>query len=124
MELSGAFSNPRLLLEIPKLAALREKLLATPPRQRLSAVEKHCRPRTYVPVAKTITRVLEQANQPKSVKDIHAACEELLGRSVLYGSVKDWLSDNRQNGRITRVAVGRYQLNQEHDERSARPGRT
>ena len=106
------------------MTVLMRKLLETAPLFPKTAVDRRALPRTYVPVAKTITRVLEQANQPKSVKDIHAACEELLGRSVLYGSVKDWLSDNRQNGRITRVAVGRYQLNQEHDERSARPGRT
>lgn len=75
-------------------------------------------------MAKTITRVLEHANQPTSLKEIHAACEETLGRSVLYGSVKDWLSDNCQNGRITRVAVGHYQLNQEHDKRTDRSQRT
>lgn len=64
-------------------------------------------------------QVLELANQPTSVKDIHVACEELLGRRVLYGSVKDWLSDNCRAGRVARVTQGHYQLKQERDARSA-----
>ena len=45
-----------------------------------------------------------------SVRNIHAACEEMLGRKVLYGSVKDWLADNNKTGRVTRVKLGSYVL--------------
>ena len=86
------------------------KLLETAPLFSKTAVDRRPLPRTYVPVAKTITRVLELADQPMSVKEIHAACEETLGRSVLYGSVKDWLSDNNKTGRVTRVKQGSYVL--------------
>ena len=110
MEPGGAFSNPQVLLEIPKLAALRHKLLEKAPLRRKSAVDRRHLPRTYVPIAKTVTQVLGLANQPMSVKHIHAACEELLGRKVLYGSVKDWLSDNNKTGRVTRVKQGSYVL--------------
>ena len=110
MELTGAFSNPQVLLETPKLAALKRKILERAPVDRTPAISGRCSPRTYVPVAKTVIRVLERANQPMSVKDIHAACEELLGRTVLYGSVKDWLSDSYLRGTMKRVALGRYSL--------------
>ena len=59
---------------------------------------------------KTTAQVLTLANGPMSVRDIHAACEEMLGRKVLYGSVKDWLSDNNKTGRVTRVKQGSYVL--------------
>ena len=78
------------------------KLLETAPLFPKTAVDRRALPRTYVPVAKTITRVLELADQPMSVNEIHAACEETLGRRVLYGSVKDWLFDNCRNGRNIR----------------------
>ena len=45
-----------------------------------------------------------------SVRDIHAASEEMLARKVPYGSVKDWLSDNNKTGRVTRVKHGSYVL--------------
>ena len=45
-----------------------------------------------------------------SVKDIHAACEEMLGRKVPYGSLKDWLSDKSKTGMVTRVKLGSYVL--------------
>ena len=61
-------------------------------------------------VAKTITRVLQQAEEPMSVQRIHVACEQLLGRPVVYGTVRDWLSDNAKTDKVTRVKHGIYRL--------------
>ena len=110
MELNGAFSNPRVLLEIPKLAALSHKLLEKARLRRKSAVDRRRMPRTYVPIARTITQVLTLANEPMSVSDIHAAGEQMLNRKVPYGSVKDWLSDKNKTGRVTRTKHGSYVL--------------
>ena len=76
-----------------------------------AVTDRRALPRTCVPIAKTITSVLELADKPMSVKDIHAACEQRLDREVLYGSIKDWLSDNYRSGEVERVALAQYQLN-------------
>ena len=110
MELSGAFSNPQVLLEIPRQAALKDKLLTRHPRRHESSPNRRNLPRTTVPVAKTITRVLQHAEEPMSVQRIHVACEQLLGQPVVYGTVRDWLSDNAKTDKVTRVKHGIYRL--------------
>ena len=45
-----------------------------------------------------------------SVRMIHAACEQLIGRPVVYGTVRDWLSDNVTTNKVTRVKHGVYRL--------------
>jgi hypothetical protein len=44
------------------------------------------------------------AQEPMRVADIHEACEQLLGGEMLYGSVKNWLSDGWRRGVVTRGA--------------------
>lgn len=110
MELSGAFSNPQVRLETPRLAALKDKLLTRHPRRHEPAPNRRNLPRTTVPAAKTITRVLQQAEEPMSVQRIHVACEQLLGQPVVYGTVRDWLSDNAKTDKVARVKHGIYRL--------------
>ena len=45
-----------------------------------------------------------------SVQRIHTACEQLIGRPVVYGTVRDWLSDNVKTNKVTRVKHGIYRL--------------
>ncbi len=110
MELSGAFSNPQVRLETPRLAALKDKLHTRASPQPEPFPNKRSLPRTTVPVAKTIIHVLEQAGDPMSVQRIHRACEQLIGRPVVYGTVRDWLSDNAKTNKVTRVKHGIYRL--------------
>ena len=110
VELSGAFSNPQVLLETPRLAAMKNKLLTRRSRRIEPIPNKRSLPRTTVPVAKTITDVLEQARDPMSVQEIRAACEQLIGQPVVYGTVRDWLSDNTKTNKVTRVEHGIYRL--------------
>ncbi len=110
MELSGAFSNPQVLLETPRLAALKDKLLTKHPRRHKPGPNRRSLPRTTVPVAETITQVLQQAEEPMSVQSIHTTCEQLLGQPVVNGTVRDWLSDNAKTNKVTRVGHGIYRL--------------
>ena len=45
-----------------------------------------------------------------SVQRIHVAYEQLLGQPVVYGTVRDWLSDNAKTDKVTRVKHGIYRL--------------
>jgi hypothetical protein len=67
-------------------------------------------PRTLVPLLATITQVLQFANdQPMRVKDIHTACEELLGGPVSYRSLKACLAAKRGKA-VDRTSWGLYGL--------------
>jgi len=109
MELNGAFSNPRLQLELPRLGAIHEQLL-------LQAVLQPRQPRptpVAVPqVLATVTHVLEQADRPLPASEIHRAAEELAGRPLLRTSVKAALAVGASGPaqRFRRVQHGVYQL--------------
>jgi hypothetical protein len=111
MELNGALSNPLVVLELWALSELKLKVLS---RKRAARGFSTCTlPRTRVPLLATITQVLELANyQPMRVKDIHAACEELLGRPISYRSLKAGLSDGSRGGKaqFVRWDWGKYRL--------------
>jgi len=111
VELNGALSNPQGVLEIWHLLELRYKALSR--KRAPKGFKRHLAPRTYVPLLATITQVFELANyQPMRVKDIHKGCEELLGRTVSYRSLKASLNKNSRNGssRFARWDYGTYRL--------------
>lgn len=108
MELNGAFSNPRLQLELPGLHQLHSQLLAqTAIRPRSASAA----PPRSSPVLETVTRVLALAQQPMRIADIHMAAEQFAGTQFLRTSVKAALaagtSDRRP--RFRRVRHGVYQ---------------
>jgi hypothetical protein len=109
MELNGACSNPRVQLELPRLGGLKEGLVrtaATLPRQLRPALPRPS------PVLETVTVVLERAGRPMRAREIHAAAEQLLGRSLRWPSVRGILSAYTIGGdrRFRRVTRGTYEL--------------
>ena len=85
LELNGALSNPRAEVELSRLRDVQKRLL-------LKAAANHMEPRPAParpsPVLETITRVLELESRPMRAREIHSAAEELLGRPLLWKSVK------------------------------------
>ena len=57
-----------------------------------------------------VVQVLELAAIPMSLRDVHLACEELLGREVPYTTVKDCLHKHSRGAspRFKRVRHGVY----------------
>jgi hypothetical protein len=56
-------------------------------------------------------QVLEEAEMPMHIADIHVSVEARLGKAVLLSSVKSHLARYAgADGRFLRVARGRYQL--------------
>jgi hypothetical protein len=109
MELNGARSNPQLRVELAGLSELHGQLLADAaksPRQPRPA------PTTASPVLETVTRVLELADGPMPVREIHRAAEELAGEPLLRTSVKSALAAGAsgQTQRFRRVRNGVYEL--------------
>ena len=108
MELNGALSNPRVLLELGTLLERKAGLLL---RRRHALHHARSAPRA-ASVASTVYKILSEATTPIRAKDIHRACEEELGRPVSWSSVKTCLSDrSRGKGRrFARVGRGLYAL--------------
>jgi hypothetical protein len=109
MEHNGARSNPQAKVELARLAELRGRLVAKAaanPRQPRSA------PAKTSPVLETITRVLEQADRPMRVREIHAVAKHLAGQPLLRSSVKGTLAacSSGDHPRFRRVSRGVYQL--------------
>lgn len=92
VELSGALLNPRLQLELRRLARLREQLA-----ERETAPARLDRPlrRRQGSILEAVTNVLEQAGRPLRVRDVHASVEELLGAPIPFSSVNEALSTHR-----------------------------
>ena len=109
MELNGALSNPRTLLELPRLVALLHDL-----RGRSSAIPGAPRnvPTKLPPVLETVATVLDLARAPLRIPKIHVTCEpnKLLGRPVRRSSVKATLAEHApgHRQRFTRVSHGCY----------------
>jgi hypothetical protein len=55
---------------------------------------------------------LAESVEPRRVRDIHAAVEELLGIPVPVSSVKNWLakSSGDNDAQFVRLGRGRYRL--------------
>jgi hypothetical protein len=64
------------------------------------------------PVLETVMRVLEQAEDPMQVQEIHAAAEQLAGEPLLWKSVKAALAVNAEGeeARFERVRRGYYRI--------------
>ena len=108
MELNGARSNPRLQLELARLAALHATLLAKaalfPLKPRVAPVRS--------PVISTVTRVLEAAERPMRAREVHRSAEMLAGQPLRWTSVKAALAAATVGPapRFERVAYGVYQI--------------
>jgi hypothetical protein len=106
MELSGALLNPRLQVELPKLARLYEELAR---RETARRADDRALRRRQGSVLDAVTTVLEQAGRPLRVRDIHAVVEELLASPVPFSSVNEALSTHAgSDQRLRRVRYGVY----------------
>ena len=108
MEHNGARSNPQRQVELSRLGEIHGQLLrkaAADPRRPRSAPPK------VSPVLETATLVLERAEQPMRVREIHAAAQEIVGKTLLRTSVKAALAvgTTGRSPRFQRVRHGVYQ---------------
>ena len=109
MELSGALSNPRAAAELPRLRDVQKRLLQ---KAAANPMKPRSAPARPSPVLETIVRVLDGKNRPMRAREIHSAAEELLGRPLLWKSVKGTLFNYAQGQapRFVRVSRGLYAL--------------
>src|SRR5713101_1081420 len=109
MELNGACSNPRLQVELPRLAPMRARLRGL---ALLDPKLPQSPPPRIGGVIDTITAVLELVDQSMRARDIHAVAEELLGEPIKWSSVKATLAAqaSRPQGRFRRTGHGRYRI--------------
>jgi hypothetical protein len=110
MGIVGAYSHPEIQGRLRQLAEKLDRLaVSNDPRRHASRNDRNIRCGL---VAKAIQQVLAETAGPMRARDIHAAVEDLLGRSVPTSSIKDWLARNVQGGRprLMRLGRGRYQL--------------
>jgi hypothetical protein len=108
--LMGAYSHPDIQGRVRQLAEKLDQLAASNAARRPSGrQDRKLRPGL---VAKAIQQVLADAHGPMRARDIHAAVEDLLSRSVSTSSVKGWLATNvdGDDARLVRLARGRYRL--------------
>ncbi len=108
MELSGALLNPRLQVELPRLARLREELAG---RNSAERPARRALRRRQGSVLDAVTNVLERAGRPLRVRDVHARVEELLGAPIPFSSVNEALSTHAGGGdqRFRRLRYGVYE---------------
>ena len=109
VELNGALSNPRAEAELSRLRDVQNRLLR---KAAANPTEPRPIPVRPSPVLETITRVLELENRPMRAREIYSAAEELLGRPLLWKSVKGTLFNYAQGRmpRFVRVGRGVYNL--------------
>jgi hypothetical protein len=110
MGLLGAYSHPDIPGRLRHLADKLAHLAASDAAPRPSARNDQQLRNGLVPRA--IKQVLTEAPGPMRARDIHAAVEDLLNRSVPSSSVKCWLATNVQGERpqLVRLGRGRYRL--------------
>ncbi len=107
LELNGALSNP-LATDKNALIRLRE-LRAEPFVSDARSSSEPAVPRVGETLD-TVKKVLLEAGKPLAVRAIHASCERVLGRPVVYSTVKDCLSDRRRRKPLfRRVRHGWYE---------------
>jgi len=98
--------NPRLQVELPRLAQLRAQLAGSE-----TAPGRLDRPlrRRQGSILEAVTNVLEQAGRPLRVRAVHAAVEELLGTAIPFSSVNEALSTHAgPDQRFRRLRYGIY----------------
>ena len=112
MELTGALlnlfaSDPG---HVPRLVALKEKLLARPSRPELT---RGLRPR-QAQILEPVKHVLADADQPLRAKEVQSLCEQLLAKPVSLPSVIDCLyrHSNKPDSLFVRVGWGTYSARQ------------
>jgi len=111
----GARSNPAPTGLLPRLAALHARLQA----ENQGYPTPHPVRRKPQPLLKTIPRILQEADGPLHVREIHARAETLLGRPVSWTSLKDRLSiySSGDHPRLRRVQRGWYRRTVDHRRR-------
>lgn len=109
MELKGACSNPRLQVELPRIAALQAGLLQYWPSVTLTPTAP---PPRIGGIADAVTTVLRLATGPMRARDVHRAVEELTGLSIKWTTVKATLATHStgSRARFVRVGYGRYEI--------------
>jgi hypothetical protein len=109
VEDNGALSNPRATVELSRLVELTRDLRA---RAEQSPLRSRLVPAKMPGVLETVSRVLEQAERPMRVSEIHVAASELAGRSLRRSSVKGVLAAYAVGGdrRFARARRGVYEM--------------
>ena len=109
MELNGALLNHPAGYQ--KLSLLRSKLLA----RRKRPVPKPVPQPRAGDIKTAVVQTLELSAVPMSLRDVHRACEELLGRKVPYSTVKDCVHKHSRGvgPRFKRVRHGLYEADPE-----------
>jgi hypothetical protein len=112
MELTGALLNlsARDPGHVPRLVALKEKLLARSSRPERT---RGLRPR-QAQVLETVKHVLVEADETLRAKEVQSLCEQLLARPVSLPSVIDCLyrDSHEPDSLFVRVGWGRYSARQ------------
>jgi hypothetical protein len=106
MELNGALSNPFQRDKVLQTARSVVTILTRKPRRR----KKKEIPQRAGDIKAAIIRALELSTDPMRLPQIHSACEEYLGRSVKYDTIKDCVHKHSrgQQPAFSRVSHGKY----------------
>jgi hypothetical protein len=109
MELSGALWNLYNQGRLHRLVALHKRLLARTP---VTGVVAQPLRRRQGALLGAVTTVLELADRPLRVREVHAAIEEMYGERVPFSSVNEALSTHARcdRGRFRRVRYGTYAM--------------
>ena len=105
MELNGALLNRAA--KYRELGLLRSKLLA----RRKRRVPEPVPPPRAGDIKAAVVQTLELSASPMRLRDVHRACENLLGREVLYTTVKDCVHKHSRglSPKFSRVRHGLYE---------------
>ncbi len=103
VELNGTLSNPEVRVEVLELFGLVELILTRGP----SSSERPDPPKRAGEIKQTVIHVLQMAEKPMRVMDIHRACEEYLDRPVNRSTVSDCLIKHSKGQRQLFVATSR-----------------
>jgi hypothetical protein len=108
MGLLGTYSNPAIHERLRQLSEKLDRLAASDAALRPSG--RHDLRLRGGLVPRTIEQVLTEAPGPMRARDIHAAVEDLLNRSIPTSTVKCWLTKSTQGEqpRLVRLGRGRY----------------
>jgi hypothetical protein len=106
MALLGTISNPEVANQLQRLEKkLKQIAASSPPARPLPQPPK----RRCGDISAAVTHVLDEAEAPMRIANIHAAVEARIG-TVPRSTVKDCLAEHaKPGGRFVRIARGRYQ---------------
>jgi hypothetical protein len=108
MELNGALSNPRAVLELSRLSTVYAGLIAN---SMTASRSPRPLPPSSPPLLAAVAHVLGVTHGPLPVGEIHRAAEEFAGQPLLRNSVKAALAAGTagQRPRFRRIRHGVYQ---------------